>query len=420
MHIQVCAALGCIGQSWMRGTAIGWAEERAVYCAVYCAVRGGLGGGGGGLSISSALPHSTSVVSRTSGWAEHHSIHGDSILQMTPLHGGEGGKKKTKCWGEKRGSADEERLRGDEKRGVRVGSERNWVNIVACLRTTAAVLNLGLSGQPSAKRWAREAREQRRKVIWRADLITLDQQGWEPWDPLRQQIKLCTGKVPLDPRSEPASSEEWRKRTKQASYLVGSQKVRPHTGTPTTAKQTSCRPFPKSPPVLPRTCLLLVNVFSARARTARQLNTLMVDAKGRNMKCLTFFLMLPESVKSKSSKSSKKGNASGGSKLPPVCYEIITLRSKKKKKMAADIFPTKKPASTTTVQQYQQQNLNNNNTIQNCNWQGLYSTIRERWVQPASLSLNQELFLLPPAVFINLAFREDKFEVIIGKFQKVQ
>lgn len=46
--------------------------------------------------------------------------------------------------------------------------------------------------------------------------------------------------------------------------------------------------------------------------------------------------------------------------------------------MSGDIFPTKKPASTTTVQQYQQQNLNNNNTIQNCNWQGLYSTIRER------------------------------------------
>ncbi|KAM7385808.1 hypothetical protein PAMP_001864 [Pampus punctatissimus] len=113
----------------------------------------------------------------------------------------------------------------------------------------------------------------------------------------------------------------------------------------------------------------------------------MVDAKGRNMKCLTFFLMLPESVKSKSSKSSKKGNASGSSKLPPVCYEIITLRSKKKKKMAADIFPTKKPASTTTVQQYQQQNLNNNNTIQNCNWQGLYSTIRER----NSVMFNNEL-----------------------------
>ncbi|KAG7999994.1 BTB/POZ domain-containing protein 3 [Nibea albiflora] len=146
-------------------------------------------------------------------------------------------------------------------------------------------------------------------------------------------------------------------------------------------------PLGKSASVLPRTCLIPVNVFSACTPTARQLNTLMVDAKGRNMKCLTFFLMLPESVKSKSSKSTKKGNASGSSKLPPVCYEIITLRSKKKKKMAADIFPTKKPASTTTVQQYQQQNLNNNNTIQNCNWQGLYSTIRER----NSVMFNNEL-----------------------------
>uniref|UniRef100_A0A8C6WJL9 BTB (POZ) domain containing 3b n=1 Tax=Neogobius melanostomus TaxID=47308 RepID=A0A8C6WJL9_9GOBI len=79
----------------------------------------------------------------------------------------------------------------------------------------------------------------------------------------------------------------------------------------------------------------------------------------------------------------------GSSKLPPVCYEIITLRSKKKKKMAADIFPTKKSSSTstTTVQQYQQNNLNNNNTIHNCNWQGLYSTIRER----NSVMFNNEL-----------------------------
>lgn len=134
----------------------------------------------------------------------------------------------------------------------------------------------------------------------------------------------------------------------------------------------------------PSRCLckspFLQNIFSACFSTALQVNTLMVDAKGRNMKCLTFLLMLPESVKSKSSKSSKKGSPSSSSKLPPVCYEIITLKTKKKKKMAAEIFPTKKPASTTTVQQYQQQNLNNNNTIQCCNWQGLYSTIRERYV----------------------------------------
>ncbi|NXR21779.1 BTBD3 protein, partial [Cinclus mexicanus] len=109
---------------------------------------------------------------------------------------------------------------------------------------------------------------------------------------------------------------------------------------------------------------------------------LMVDEKGKNMKCLTFFLMLPETVKNRSKKSSKKGNSSSSSnsKLPPVCYEIITLKTKKKKKMAADIFPRKKPATTNTtaVQQYHQQNLNNNNTIPAPNWQGLYPTIRER------------------------------------------
>ncbi|KAJ8250187.1 hypothetical protein COCON_G00221090 [Conger conger] len=103
----------------------------------------------------------------------------------------------------------------------------------------------------------------------------------------------------------------------------------------------------------------------------------MVDAKGRNMKCLTFLLMLPESVKSRSNKGAKKGSPAT-SKLPPVCYEIITLKTKKKKKMAAEIFPAKKSSATTTVQQYQQQNLNNNNTIQSSNWQGLYPTIRER------------------------------------------
>lgn len=119
----------------------------------------------------------------------------------------------------------------------------------------------------------------------------------------------------------------------------------------------------------------LLNVFPACP--AQQVNKLMVDAKGRNMKCLTFFLMLPESVKSKSSKGSKKGPSSSSSKLPPVCYEIITLKTKKKKKMAGDIFSTKKTSSASTVQRYQQQNLNNN-TIQCCNWQGLYSTIRER------------------------------------------
>lgn len=114
----------------------------------------------------------------------------------------------------------------------------------------------------------------------------------------------------------------------------------------------------------------------------------MVDDKEKNMKCLTFFLMLPETVKNRSKKGSKKASSSssvgsvgsvGSSKLPPVCYEIITLKTKKKKKMAADVFPRKKPAtsSSTTAQQHQH-NLCNNNLSPAPNWQGLYPTIRER------------------------------------------
>ncbi|XP_032715081.1 BTB/POZ domain-containing protein 3 isoform X2 [Lontra canadensis] len=132
----------------------------------------------------------------------------------------------------------------------------------------------------------------------------------------------------------------------------------------------------------------------------------MVDDKEKNMKCLTFFLMLPETVKNRSKKSSKKTNSGGGggggsgssssnSKLPPVCYEIITLKTKKKKKMAADIFPRKKPAnsSSTTVQQYHQQNLSNNNLIPAPNWQGLYPTIRERYIYCDEIDLAADTVL---------------------------
>ncbi|XDV15649.1 hypothetical protein PO909_015686 [Leuciscus waleckii] len=57
--------------------------------------------------------------------------------------------------------------------------------------------------------------------------------------------------------------------------------------------------------------------------------------------------------------------------------------------MAAELFPAKKlPAVTANaVQQYHQQNVSNNNTIQGCNWQGLYPTIRER----NSVMFNNEL-----------------------------
>lgn len=112
----------------------------------------------------------------------------------------------------------------------------------------------------------------------------------------------------------------------------------------------------------------------------------------RIMKCLTFFLLLPETLK-----KSKKG-VKHNSTLP-VCYEIVTLSLKKK--MAAELYPvstntnlpnsngttvttnTKKsivpvnhtvtPCTTAAAQQ----NINNNN-VETANWQSSHPTLRER------------------------------------------
>lgn len=103
------------------GSALPLAELRREPCTVLW------GAGRGGLPISSALSHSTSVVSRTSGWAEQHSIHGYSILQMTLLHRGEGGgKKRTSAAREKRIEPRMKRdWNGRKSTGVRVGNERS-------------------------------------------------------------------------------------------------------------------------------------------------------------------------------------------------------------------------------------------------------------------------------------------------------
>lgn len=113
---------------------------------------------------------------------------------------------------------------------------------------------------------------------------------------------------------------------------------------------------------------------------------------GRIMKFLTFFLLLPETLK----RTRKSGKQTG--KLP-VCYEIVTLSLKKK--MAAELYPasintnipnsngtavtaaSKKtivevtepvttPTTTTT-----QQNINNNN-VETASWQSTHPTLRER------------------------------------------
>lgn len=113
---------------------------------------------------------------------------------------------------------------------------------------------------------------------------------------------------------------------------------------------------------------------------------------GRIMKCLTFLLLLPETLK-----KIKKGTKRPG-KLP-ACYEIVTLSLKKK--MAAELYPastnTNLPHSgaaivavgskksivqvtetvTAAVTTTTQQNISNNN-VEPCSWQSSHPTLRER------------------------------------------
>lgn len=108
---------------------------------------------------------------------------------------------------------------------------------------------------------------------------------------------------------------------------------------------------------------------------------------GRIMKCLTFFLLLPETLK----KSRKSGRASG---KVQACYEIVPLALKRK--MAAELYPANtniannsNNAAAVTAKKNalhiqhsaptppQLHNLNNNN-IESTNWQSFHPTLRER------------------------------------------
>lgn len=112
---------------------------------------------------------------------------------------------------------------------------------------------------------------------------------------------------------------------------------------------------------------------------------------GRIMKCLTFFLLLPETLK----KSKKSARPNG---KVPGCYEIVPLALKRK--MAAELYPASantniansNAAATAAnskknalqLQQSAQpppppqlQNLNNNN-LESANWQSFHPTLRER------------------------------------------
>lgn len=127
---------------------------------------------------------------------------------------------------------------------------------------------------------------------------------------------------------------------------------------------------------------------------------------GRIMRCLTYLLLLPETLK----KSKKVGKHPG---RLPVCYEILSLslstkkqqhkKKEEKEKMAAELYPaantnntnlangtmvadTEKPkevqvsqasSSSAATTPTTQQNINNNN-IDPPSWQCSHPTLRER------------------------------------------
>lgn len=127
---------------------------------------------------------------------------------------------------------------------------------------------------------------------------------------------------------------------------------------------------------------------------------------GRIMRCLTYLLLLPETLK----KSRKIGRL-------PLCYELLplSLPSRRKPKMAAELCPAASTTSlsggttTTTVGAAEatkavqvkqaagrsgsaagsptaaaaatQQNINNNN-VEPPSWQSSHPTLRERYPRP--------------------------------------
>ncbi|XP_060117978.1 BTB/POZ domain-containing protein 6 isoform X3 [Heteronotia binoei] len=126
--------------------------------------------------------------------------------------------------------------------------------------------------------------------------------------------------------------------------------------------------------------------------------------RGKIMKCLTFFLLLPETLK-KSKKSVRAGKG-------PACYEVgapLALQ----KKMAAELYPASanntnlansnaaanSKKNALQLQQSAQpppppplQNLNNNN-LESANWQSFHPTLRERYMYSDEIDLEADTVL---------------------------
>ncbi|XP_077179984.1 BTB/POZ domain-containing protein 6 isoform X3 [Paroedura picta] len=129
-----------------------------------------------------------------------------------------------------------------------------------------------------------------------------------------------------------------------------------------------------------------------------------VGIRGRAMKCLTFFLLLPETLK----KSKRSVRAAKG----PACYESGRPGALPKK-MAAELYPPSAPntnlahsnaAANSKKNALQLQhsaqpppppplhNLNNNH-LESANWQSCHPTLRERYMYSDEIDLEADTVL---------------------------
>ena len=210
------------------GSALPLAELRREPCTVLW------GAGGGGLPISSALSHSTSVVSRTSGWAEQHSIHGYSILQMTLLHRGEGGgKKRTSAAREKRIEPRMKRdWNGRKSTGVRVGNERSKHRCLPedhCSCTKSGAVRPTLSKAVSERSEGTDGEK-----VWELITSLWTSRDGNPGSFSGSRSNFTQKKCLRFP-SLNLTHKRSEENSQNKSSPAGSWKVRPHTATVTTA-----------------------------------------------------------------------------------------------------------------------------------------------------------------------------------------
>lgn len=91
--------------------------------------------------------------------------------------------EKNKCWRDKDKSTDEERVREEETHGRSKSGKWRELCKHRCLSKDHCSCTKSGAVKPTPQQsseWERQRSRGGKKVIWRADPIILDEQGWEP------------------------------------------------------------------------------------------------------------------------------------------------------------------------------------------------------------------------------------------------